>query len=901
MTELRPWARDADDVLRDLEVNPEHGLDAGAVVDRRRRWGPNEVDVARRRSVLSILLAQFRGVVVALLVSAAVLAFLFSDYVEGFAIFAVVLINGVISFMTEWRAVRSMEALRQFARVDCVVLRAGTATTVPAAGLVPGDIVLLDAGDIVPADIRLIDAAKLAADESTLTGESIPVRKLTETLGEETPILERHNMAFKGTSITRGSGRGVVVGTGKATEFGKISTQVVEAESHLTPLEKRLNALAVRLAWAVIIMAVVIAVIGVLAGRETFLAIEVAIALAVAAIPEGLAIVATIALARGMWRMAKRNALITRLSAVETLGATNVILTDKTGTLTENRMAVTTVLLESATVDVDHAHDHGRAEFQTDGQGVDAGDAAVLDELLRTACLCSNASLSVPEDGVVEAVGDPTEVALLMAASGRGIRRDELLQEWPEIHEEPFDPDTKRMATVHDQGDGRLVAVKGAPEAVIPVCSAALARGGAMPFGDTHRDEWLAQAERLAHHGLRMLAIARKQHDGAVFDDLVLLGIVGLEDPAREGVPEAIGRCRDASIAVVMVTGDHAATARNIAIETGIVDEDAAPGVFLGGEDVDALLEAGRHEELLRARVLSRVTPEQKLRLIDLYQQGDNVVAMTGDGVNDAPALKKADIGVAMGERGTAVAREAAAMVLQDDEFSTIVAAVEHGRAIFQNIRKFVVYLLSCNSSEVLVVSLATLSGAPLPLLPLQILFLNLVTDVFPALALGVGEGSPSLMRRKPRPAGERILTRSHWLDIAVFGGVMAVVVLVAMAVSIYGLGYDLSRAVTVTFCTLALAQLWHVFNMRDDMRRIVDNEIVRNPWVWGAIALCIVLILAAVYVPVLGEVLALSAPAARGWLLIVVASLVPLFVGPGVRAVTHRSAAGTRKLPAMQ
>jgi Ca2+-transporting ATPase len=889
LTDLRPWARDADDVLRDLEVNPEQGLDARAVSDRRRRWGPNEVDVARRRSVASILLAQFRGVVVALLVSAAALAFLFSDFVEGVAIFAVVLINGAISFMTEWRAVRSMEALRQFARVDCVAMRSGTATTIPAADLVPGDIVLLDAGDIVPADIRLVEAAKLAADESTLTGESLPVRKRTETLGEDTPILDRHNMAFKGTSITRGSGHGVVVGTGTATELGKISTQVAEAESHLTPLEKRLNALAVRLAWAVIWMAVVIAVIGVLAGRETFLAIEVAIALAVAAIPEGLAIVATIALARGMWRMAQRNALITRLSAVETLGATNVILTDKTGTLTENRMAVTTVLLESATVDVDHAQDHGRAEFQVDGQAMDAEDIAVLDEALRMACLCSNASLSAADDGTVEAVGDPTELALLMAASGRGIRRDELLREWPEVHEEPFDPDTKRMATVHEHGDGGLVAVKGAPEAVVPACTAALGREGEMPLGDTHRDEWLARAERLAHRGLRMLAIAGKQEsDGGVFDNLVLLGIVGLEDPAREGIPEAIGRCRAASIAVVMVTGDHAATARNIAIETGIVDEDAAPGAFLGGEDVDALLEAGRHDELLRARVLSRVTPEQKLRLIDLYQQGDNVVAMTGDGVNDAPALKKADIGVAMGERGTAVAREAAAMVLQDDEFSTIVAAVEHGRAIFQNIRKFVIYLLSCNSSEVLVVSLATLSGAPLPLLPLQILFLNLVTDVFPALALGVGEGSPSLMRRRPRPAGEKILTRAHWREIAAYGGVMAVVVLVAMAIAIYGLGYDLSRAVTVTFCTLALAQLWHVFNMRDDMRRIIDNEIVSNPWVWAAFVLCLMLIVVAVYVPVLAEVLALSAPDARGWLLIIVASLVPLVVGPVVRAVTH-------------
>lgn len=889
LQDLRPWAQAVSEVLRDLAVDAERGLDDQAVRERQRRWGLNEVEVVRRRTLMSLLLAQFRGVVIALLVTAGLLAFLFSDFVEGAAIFAVVVINGMISFTTEWRAVRSMEALRQFARVETVALRGGIAAPVAATQLVPGDIVLLDAGDVVPADMRLLEVAKVAADESTLTGESLPVRKFTEPLGADVPVLERGNMVFKGTSITRGTGKGVVVGTGSATEFGRIFTQVATAEAHRTPLEKRLNALAVRLAWVVIALAVAIAGIGIFAGRETFLAIEVAIALAVAAIPEGLAIVATIALARGMWRMAQRNALITKLSAVETLGATNVILTDKTGTLTENRMAVTKVLLESVTVDVDGAQRHTHARFEAQGRSVEAQDEPLLDALLRTGCLCSNASLRVADDGSVEAVGDPTELALLVVASGRDIWRHELLKGLPEVHEEPFDPDTKRMATVHEQDGARVVAVKGAPEVVLPDCVAALGRGGEIALSETHREEWLAQAERLAHRGLRMLAIARKQADtGGPYEGLVLLGIVGLEDPAREGVTEAISRCRDASISVVMVTGDHAATARNIAIETGIVDEAAAPGMFLSGEDVDALLSAGRQDEILRARVFSRVTPEQKLTLIDLYQQRNNVVAMTGDGVNDAPALKKADIGVAMGQRGTAVAREAAAMVLQDDEFETIVVAVEHGRAIFQNIRKFVVYLLSCNSSEVLVVSLATLSGAPLPLLPLQILFLNLVTDVFPALALGVGEGSPALMQRTPRSSAESILTRAHWLDIGVYGALMAVVVLAAMGIATWVLEYDLARAVTVTFCTLALAQLWHVFNMRDDMRRVIDNEIVRNYWIWGAIVLCLALILLAVYVPALSDILALSPPDGRGWALIVGASLVPLLAGPAVRAMTR-------------
>jgi Ca2+-transporting ATPase len=835
--------------------------------------------------VFSILLGQFKSAVVALLLGAGVLALAFSEIVEGLAIFSVILINATIGFLTEWRAIRSMEALRQFARADCVVVRDGRTARVPAGILVPGDVVLFEAGDLVPADLRLFEAAKLAADESTLTGESLPVKKRDSVLDEETPVLDRVNMVFKGTCITRGSGKGVVVGTGTNTEFGKIFEQVVVAKENQTPLEERLSALGAGLAWLIIGIAVIIGVAGIVAGRELFLAIEVAIALSVAAIPEGLVIVATIALARGMWRLAKQNALVTRLSAVETLGATSVILTDKTGTLTENRMTVSAMLLNGFDVDADSKRDVEIAEFRVAGKAPDPGQAAMMRDLLQCGALCNNASLEKDAETESKGVGDPTELALLVAAGACNVWRRELLKLEPEIHEDPFDPESKRMATVHQQASGFRVAVKGAPESILPTCTSVRGPDNSdVVLTPADRQRWLQRAESLGDQGLRTIAIAEKVSGAEVdeyYENLVLVGIVGMKDPARAGVELAIRRCHQAGIAVVMVTGDHAATARHIAIETGIVKASDPADRFLGGPEVDQLFAAKQHEKLLAAHVFSRVTPEQKLKLIDLYQQHDHVVAMTGDGVNDAPALKKADIGIAMGLRGTAVAKEAAVMVLQDDEFNTIVAAVAHGRAIFANIRKFVVYLMSCNTSEILVVSLATVSGAPLPLLPLQILFLNLVTDVFPALALGVGRGSRLSMGYSPRPATESILTRAHWLRIGLYGAVMAATVLAAMAISIFYLDFNPGQAVTVAFCTLALAQTWHVFNMRDEIGKVFDNEITRNWWIWAALILCITLVLAAIYVPALSAVLELTNPGVSGWALIIPASLVPLIAAP--------------------
>lgn len=864
------WAVDVDTALRQLAVAAQNGLDDGEVDRRRLIFGRNQLQEVKPRHVLSILAGQFKSIVTVLLVFAAILALLFSDIPEAVAILAVIVLNALIGFTTEWRAIRSMEALRRFTKVECVALRAGVVVRLPAEDLVPGDIVLLEAGDLVPADLRLIKASKLNADESTLTGESLPVSKHVEPLGADTIMLDRQNMAFNGTAITRGTGRGVVVATGSRTEFGKIFEQVSSAVGHRTPLEKRLDALGKRLAWIVIVIGVFVAIIGILAGREVFLAIEVAIALAVAAIPEGLPIVATIALAHGTWLMAKRKALITRLSAVETLGATSIILTDKTGTLTENRMCATTVLLADADVEL-----MGELEVAS---------SAMLDELLTAAALCNNASLQQTADADSSGVGDPTELALLVAAAKRDIWRETLLKESPEVHEDPFDPASKRMATVHDFGGMFTVAVKGSPETIISNCTSVRTKDGVVPLGADELQRWTGRVEDLCESGLRTIAIASKSADAPdanPYESLMLLGVIGLEDPVRDGIEEAISQCHSAGVSVLMVTGDHAKTAKNIARKVGITDDSDDVESFLEGDSVDGLFADDRIQDLLNARVFSRVTPEQKLRLIKLYQEQQHVVAMTGDGVNDAPALKKADIGIAMGIRGTAVAKEAAEVILQDDEFGTIVAAIGHGRVILQNIRKFVVYLFSCNCSEVIVVCLATITGAPLPLLPLQILFLNLVTDVFPALALGVGPGDPSLMKSAPRPAGERLLTRHHWLQIGLYGVLMAVVVLAAMATAVLYLDFSRDKAVTVAFCTLALTQMWHVFNMRESSGRFFDSEIIRNVWVWLALGLCLLLILAAVYLPALSDVLRLVNPGYRGWLLILAFSVLPLIVPP--------------------
>jgi len=870
------WARPVEDLSRELGVDPEQGLSDAEASRRLREHGPNRLREHEERSAWEILVDQFRSLIVALLAAAALLSFLFGATLEGGAIVAVLLINALIGFATELRAVTSMEALRELGSTESRVLRDGQPRVVPATELVPGDVVLLEGGDVVTADLRLREASRLEADESALTGESTPVEKQVEPAADDVPISERRSMLYKGTAVTRGSGAGVVVATGMETELGHISELVEEAEEEITPLEHRLNRLGQRLVWVTLVLASVVAVSGIATGKDVLLIVETAIALAVAAIPEGLPIVATIALARGMWRMARRNALVDRLSAVETLGSTSVILTDKTGTLTRNRMGLERLVL---------AGGRWTPSEEPDDR---------VTEALRVGALCNNASLPEPDaEADADAAGDPTEVALLEAASELGLRREELLDRWPEIREEAFDADTKMMATVHQRpdADGLLVAVKGAPEAVLEASERVRTEDGSAPLDEEDRARWESLNRELGEEGLRVLGLATREadrRDASPYRGLTLLGLVGLMDPAREDVRPSLEACRRAGVRVVMVTGDQGSTARYVARAVGLTgDGEEEPGV-VDATDLGDLSDVGeeRRRSLLEASIFARISPAQKLDLLALHQEAGDVTAMIGDGVNDAPALKKADIGVAMGQRGTQVAREAADMVLQDDRFATIVTAVEQGRAIFDNIRKFVVYLLSCNVSELMVVTLATLAGAPLPLLPLQILFLNLVTDVFPALALGVGEGAAGIMDRPPREESEPVLTTRHWWALGAYGGVITASVLAAFALALGPAGMGEARAVTVSFLTLALAQLWHVLNMTEVESGLFRNEVSRNGWVWGALALCVGLILGATYLPGVSGVLGLLDPGAGGWRIVVPFSLVPLAAGRAFAAV---------------
>ncbi len=848
----KPWTLSAERVLGALGVAADQGLSVDEAGLRLTQFGANELEPPETASGLRILVSQFRGVLVLLLAVAAGISLALGDWVEALAILSVLLINATLGFATELRAARSMEALRSLGAPHSRVLRTGQQSLIDSTQLVPGDIVIVEAGDRLGADVRVIQSAQLQADESSLTGESLPVAKSSTTIPSAEFVGDRGCMLHSGTTITAGSATGVVCATGHQAEVGQIASLVAKATNNdSTPLEERLDKLAQTLLWVTLVIASLVAILGIVAGKPAALVLETAIALAVASIPEGLPILATMILARGVHRMAKHEALVQKLSAVETLGATGIICTDKTGTLTENKMTVDAIM--------------GMRD------SLSSTDSAYA-QALRLGAWCNNAALGV--EGSSDS-GDPLEVALLRAADLAKIPLAPT-----RLREVTFDADTRMMATVHMYEGQLIAAVKGAPEAVLAVSSAA-----------TDQDRWLGTAESMASKGLRVIAIAQQpleQQDDDVYQNLELVALIGLLDPPREDVADAITACQGAGIEVCMMTGDHPQTALHIAIRLGIAREGGATltGAKLSQLDPKVPDDARKIRE---TKVFARVSPEQKLNLVDFYQKEGHVVAMTGDGVNDAPALRKADIGVAMGLRGTEVAREASEVVLLNDAFSTIVMAIREGRGVFANIRNFVVYLLSCNLSEVLIVGLATAVSAPLPLLPLQILFLNLVTDVFPALALGATETEESVMHVPPRSPNEKVLAKPEWRRILGYGAVITVAVLSAFFYSLYVLQVSTANAVTVAFLSLALAQLWHVFNMVPPGSKWLTNKVIRNGFVWGAIVFCLVLLSLAVYWTPAASLLSLEPLSQQLLGLAVFASFFPLVVGFIVRAIASQ------------
>ncbi|MFP4115033.1 MAG: cation-translocating P-type ATPase [Spirochaetales bacterium] len=871
------WAKSVDEALRAVDLaDVRAGLSEDEAERRLAEIGPNVIERRKPRTWFQILLDQFRSTIMAILGAAAVAAFVFEGTADGLAVSAVILANALIGFFTELRAVRRMESLAELGGTVVSVRRDDRVREVPSDEVVPGDVFLVEEGLEIPADARIVESNRLLADESTLTGESEPVRKHTDVLKEETELMDRANMLFKGTFVTRGSGEAVVVATGVETELGEISQLVSESEEEHTPLERRLNTLARRLVYVTIATAVAATVSGIITGRGIVLMVETGIALAVAAIPEGLPIVATIALATALHEMAKRHALVNRLSSVETLGSTTVICTDKTGTLTENRLSVAEFAV---------AMRSGAASDSNSPERVEVGDAGdqsddvrrAIERIRKVGALCTNVEAGT-------AVGDPLEVALVRDAEEAGLDFETLRDEEPEVQEIAFDSSLMEMATIHKTGDEHFAAVKGAPERVLDQCR------------DVDRERWVEIADRMSEDGLRVLAVARRSIEVSeerrlepddVYADLELLGLVGLRDPARPEVAEAIARCQAAGISVVMVTGDNPRTARAIGQEVGIIDDEHA--FVVSGHEINEYLSSTEPEQ--ETRVFARVTPKQKLAIVDWYQERGEIVAMTGDGVNDAPALERADIGVAMGDRGTDVAAESADMVLTDDALGSVVTAVRYGRIIFTNIRKFVIYLMSCNLAEIIAVGIAAVAVLPLPLRPLQILFLNVVTGVFPALALGVGPGSGEVMERPPRDPSSPVLESRHWRALIAFSALIAAAVLGAFLVALGPLELGEDGAVTVGFLTLAFSHVWHVFNMRGSRAHVLRNDIVANPWVWGAIALCLALVVAVATLPGISAILSLVTVSRSGWYLAVGASFLPLLAGPFVgRLVAGKS-----------
>jgi Ca2+-transporting ATPase len=882
-------ALDAERVVAALESRRE-GLSSVEARERLAEYGPNQLLVAKPASAWKILLAQVRSVVVLLLAVAAAFSLVVGDTLDAAAIGAVLLINTALGFTTELRARRAMHGLLKLETPHAIVVRDGAVSEIESRALVPGDVIEMEAGRAVPADARVLHAVDLRASEAALTGESLPVVKTSEPVPEDLSLPDRRDMLYAGTWAVAGTGRAIVVATGNETELGRIGKLVGGVAETRTPLERRLDALGRRLAWLALLAGAVVAVLGVLQGVPLDAVIQTSIALAIAAVPEGLPAVATIALAVGVRRMARRNALVRRLPSVETLGAVTVLCSDKTGTLTAGEMTITTFSVGGHDIDVSGTGYTPTGEFTVNGRPLTSDETSLLRDSLRAGALANRAAVE-QSNGDWQVRGDPTEVALLIAALKGGLHRDRILEDWPEIGHVPFSSERMWMATFHRSPDGRVVAqMKGAPDRVLERCVRVATSDGERDLDTASRDQLMDRNREVASRGLRVLGLAH----GAVPDpaesalhDLVFLGLAGMIDPVAPGVDVTIRTLRDAGIRTVMITGDQQPTAQTVALELGILTDG---GEVLGGQQLGALTADERTARIPNVSVFSRVSPEQKLQIISAYQDHGQIVAMLGDGVNDAAALKKADVGVAMGGRGTDVAREVAAVVLRDDRFATIGAAVEEGRVIYDNIRKFVFYLFSCNLAEVCVLVGAGLFGMPLPLTPLQILWLNIVTDTFPALALAFEPAEANVMRRSPRDPARAILSPAFLRAVAFHGLLMATSGIAAFAIGLAG-GGGPARATTLCFMTLALAQAFHLGNARSMGPVVSPRRAFANPFAVAAVVLVVALQLLAVYVPPLARVLGTIPLDARDWLFVLPLALLAAVVGQTIEIVRERRA----------
>ncbi|MDE3087896.1 MAG: cation-translocating P-type ATPase [Chloroflexota bacterium] len=889
-TEPRLWHNlSTSQVVQELGADLQRGLTSAEAQQRAARFGPNQLREGKVISPLALLAEQFTDFIVLVLIAAAIVSGFLQEWVNAIAIIAIVILNAILGFFQEYRAERALAALKQLAAPTAQVTREGKVRSIPSIDLVPGDLIHLRSGDLVPADARVIDAQILKVEEAALTGESSAVEKAAiDSLDIETAMADRVNMAHAGTVVVQGRARAVVTATGMQTQLGRIANLVEGIAEEETPLQTRLDQVGKYLVYASLVVVAIVFIFGVLRGDDPVKMFLVAVSLAVAAVPEGLAAVVTIALALGMRRMVKRNALIRKLPAVETLGAATIICTDKTGTLTENEMTVREVVLPDRSITVTGEGFTAQGEFRQDGKIIDPENDPPLRLALTIGAVCNSSELQRVSETHFHVVGDPTEGALLIAAEKARLG-DALAEEYQFVAELPFDAMRKRMTVIaehraENREDVEQIAfVKGAPETVIPLCTHIQPNDRPLPFDPAARNKILETNARLAAQARRLLALAYRRLDNpesrsieTVEEGLVFVALVGMMDPPRPEAQAAVLQAQRAGISVAMITGDHLATAAAVAREVNIFASNGKG--TLTGQEIDHLSNRQLEEYVGSVRVYARVSPEHKLRIVRALKARNEIVAMTGDGVNDAPALKEAQIGIAMGITGTDVAKEASDMVLLDDNFASIVSAVREGRAIFDNIRKFIHFVLSHNIGEVLAMLVATLIGWPLPRLPIQILWINLVTDSLPALALGVEKAEPGIMERPPRPVDERILPNRLLALMAFQGSIVAISTLAAFAIE-YLTTNNVHRAQAVAFAASILAQNVQAFNVRSNRLSVFQLGVFTNRYLIGAFALVVVTLLGLLYIPPLQLIFQTVPLSLRDWALVGGLALLPLIV----------------------
>ena len=877
------YQKTVESIISELKTDPRNGLSRAEAEKRLAEYGHNVLVSEKKEHPVLKFLKQFTEFIILILMGAAVIAGILGEWIDSLAIMAIVILNGIIGFLQEAKAEKVMEALKKLSAPTAKVVRGGQLDTIPASAIVPGDIIAFESGDHVPADCRVIESNFLKIAEAALTGESHPIEKETEALENSLPLADRINMAYMGTNAVYGRGKAIAVSTGMSTEMGKIATMLQQVKPEPTPLQRRLAEFGRLLVYAAGVIVVIIFLLGITRGEPVLDMFLVAVSLAVAAIPEGLPAVVTIVLALGVQRMVKRHALVRKLPSVETLGSATLIASDKTGTLTQNQMTVKKVFIHPGEyIDVTGTGYSPAGQFLNGQRQVDPKEDAPLRETVRVSLLCNSAELK-EDNGAWKVIGDPTEGALLTLGMKAGVSKESLLQELTFVGEAPFDSERKMMTTVFREEEKIWYAfIKGAAEKVLPLCTKILGKDGPRPITDKDREAISRADNEFSNKALRVLALAYREsierldlHSLHILEkDLVFTGLVGMIDPPRQEVFEAVKKARSAGITPLMITGDHKATAVAIGRELGIYNEG---DLAITGEELDRLTDEEFAKDLPRIKVYARVNPEHKLKVVKAWKSKGETIAMTGDGVNDAPALREADIGIAMGITGTDVTKEASDMVLTDDNFASIVAAVEEGRGIFDNIRRVVHFLLSCNIGEILVLLVASLAGMPLPLLPVQILWTNLVTDGLPALGLAMEPVDSDVMKKPPRKKSEGIVTKNLMWVMLIQGVFIAFCTLAPFIIEVYWFDAELIKAQTMAFTVLVFCQKFHVFNCRSAWQSVFKIGVFSNKTLNWAVLIILSSQLLLVYVPALEDIFGVVPLSLLDWAIVLFFSIQPL------------------------